>query len=70
VSVSQLQVPSPARWRRLCLASFVVAGITALILWAAVASLLPQGQLGTVLSAGRAPAGPVRSPSTWTSSAR
>jgi sterol desaturase/sphingolipid hydroxylase (fatty acid hydroxylase superfamily) len=32
----------------------VVAGITALILWAAVASLLPQGQLGTVLSAGRA----------------
>jgi sterol desaturase/sphingolipid hydroxylase (fatty acid hydroxylase superfamily) len=54
VSVSQLQVPSLARWRRLCLASFVVAGITALILWAAVASLLPQGQLGTVLSAGRA----------------
>jgi sterol desaturase/sphingolipid hydroxylase (fatty acid hydroxylase superfamily) len=47
-------VPSLARWRRLCLASFVVAGITALILWAAVASLLPQGQLGTVLSAGRA----------------
>jgi sterol desaturase/sphingolipid hydroxylase (fatty acid hydroxylase superfamily) len=32
----------------------VVAGITALILWAAVVSLLPQGQLGTVLSAGRA----------------
>jgi sterol desaturase/sphingolipid hydroxylase (fatty acid hydroxylase superfamily) len=54
VSVSQLQVPSLARWRRLCLASFVVAGITALILWAAVASLLPQGHLGTVLSAGRA----------------
>ena len=47
-------MPSLARWRRLCLASFVVAGITALILWAAVASLLPQGQLGTVLSAGRA----------------
>ena len=54
MSVSQLQVPSLARSRRLCLASFVVAGITALILWAAVASLLPQGQLGTVLSAGRA----------------
>jgi sterol desaturase/sphingolipid hydroxylase (fatty acid hydroxylase superfamily) len=54
VSVSQLEVPSLARWRRLCLASFVVAGITALILWAAVASLLPQGHLGTVLSAGRA----------------
>ena len=53
MSVSQLQVPSLARWRP-CLASFVVAGITALILWAAVASLLPQGQLGTVLSAGRA----------------
>jgi sterol desaturase/sphingolipid hydroxylase (fatty acid hydroxylase superfamily) len=54
VSVSQLQVPSLARWRRLCLASLVIAGITAVILWAAVASLLPQGQLGTVLSAGRA----------------
>ena len=53
MSVSQLQVPSLARWRP-CLASFVVAGITVLILWAAVASLLPQGQLGTVLSAGRA----------------
>ena len=32
----------------------MVAGITAVILWAAVASLLPQGHLGTVLSAGRA----------------
>ena len=53
MSVSPLQVPSLARWRP-CLASFVVAGITALILWAAIASLLPQGQLGTVLSAGRA----------------
>ena len=52
--MAQLQVPILARWRRFCLASFVVAGITALVLWAAVASLLPQGHLGTVLSAGRA----------------
>jgi len=54
VSVSQLQLPRLAWWRRLCSSSFVVAGITALILWAAVADLLRQGQLGTVLSAGRA----------------
>jgi sterol desaturase/sphingolipid hydroxylase (fatty acid hydroxylase superfamily) len=54
VSVSQLQVPRLARWRQLCSSSFVVAGITALILWAAVADLLGQGRLGTVLSAGRA----------------
>jgi len=53
VSVSQLQLPRLAWWRRLCSSSFVVAGITALILWAAVADLLRQGQLGTVLSAGR-----------------
>jgi len=54
VSVSQLQVPRLAWWRQLCSSSFVVAGITALILWVAVADLLRQGQLGTVLSAGRA----------------
>jgi sterol desaturase/sphingolipid hydroxylase (fatty acid hydroxylase superfamily) len=54
VSVSQLQVPGLAQWRRLCLPSFVVAGITALILWAAVADLLRQGSLESVLSAGRA----------------
>jgi sterol desaturase/sphingolipid hydroxylase (fatty acid hydroxylase superfamily) len=54
VSVSQLQVPGLARWRRPCLSSFVLAGITALIVWAAVADLLRQGQLGSVLSAGRA----------------
>ena len=54
MSVSQLQLPRLAWWRRLCSSSFVVAGITALILWAAVADLLRQGQLGTVLSAGRA----------------
>jgi len=53
VSVSQLQLPRLAWWRRLCSSSFVVAGITALILWAAIADLLRQGQLGTVLSAGR-----------------
>ena len=53
MSVSQLQLPRLAWWRRLCSSSFVVAGITALILWAAVADLLRQGQLGTVLSAGR-----------------
>jgi len=54
VSVSQLQVPRLAWWRQLCSSSFVVAGITALILWVAVADLLRQGQLGTMLSAGRA----------------
>ena len=53
MSVSQLQVPRLAA-RRLCLSSFVVAGITALILWVAVADLLRQGSLETVLSAGRA----------------
>jgi len=55
VSVSQLAAPvTPARWRRLCLSSFALAGITALILWAAVADLFGQGRLETVLSAGRA----------------
>jgi sterol desaturase/sphingolipid hydroxylase (fatty acid hydroxylase superfamily) len=55
VSVSQLAVRvRPAHWRRLCLSSFVLAGITALILWTAVADLLSQGRLETVLSAGRA----------------
>ena len=41
-------------WRRLCLFSFFLAGITAWVLWVAVAGLLRQGGLGTVLSAGRA----------------
>jgi sterol desaturase/sphingolipid hydroxylase (fatty acid hydroxylase superfamily) len=40
--------------RRLTLSSFVVAGITALILWAAVAELVGQGRLEAVLSAGLA----------------
>jgi sterol desaturase/sphingolipid hydroxylase (fatty acid hydroxylase superfamily) len=54
VSVSPIQVPRLAWRRRLCSSSFVVAGITALILWVAVADLLRQGRLATVLSAGRA----------------
>ena len=55
MSVSQLTLPNRlARWRRLCLSSFVLAGITALILWVAVADLLRQGRLETVLAAGRA----------------
>jgi sterol desaturase/sphingolipid hydroxylase (fatty acid hydroxylase superfamily) len=43
-----------AWWRRLCPASFVLAGVTVLVLWVAVAGLLRQGRLETVLSAGRA----------------
>ena len=39
-------------WRRLCAPSFGLAAITALILWVAVAGLLRQGRLETVLSAG------------------
>ena len=39
-------------WRRLCLSSFVLAGMTVCVLWVAVAGLLRQGALGTVLSAG------------------
>ena len=44
----------PGWWRRLCPGSFVLAGMTALLLWVAVTVLLRQGRLGTVLSAGRA----------------
>jgi len=43
-----------AWWRRLCPSSFVLAGITVLVAWVAVTVLLRRGQLGTVLSAGRA----------------
>jgi hypothetical protein len=54
----QVQVRAAATgerwWRRLCPASFVLAGITALIVWVAVTELLSQGHLGAVLSAGRA----------------
>ena len=42
------------RWQRLCLSSFLLAGLTGLILWAAVDALLRRGNLGTVLAAGRA----------------
>jgi sterol desaturase/sphingolipid hydroxylase (fatty acid hydroxylase superfamily) len=41
-------------WRCLCLPSFVLAAITACVLWVAIARLLRQDGLGTVLSAGRA----------------
>ena len=42
-------------WRRsLCPSSFVLAGMTVLIVWVAVADLLRQGRLESVLSAGRA----------------
>jgi sterol desaturase/sphingolipid hydroxylase (fatty acid hydroxylase superfamily) len=44
----------PRWWRRLCPSSFVLAGITAFIVWVAVTALLRQGTLETVLSAGRA----------------
>jgi sterol desaturase/sphingolipid hydroxylase (fatty acid hydroxylase superfamily) len=57
VSASQVQARTAvgfARWQRLRLSSLVLAGVTALILWVAVAELLKQGRLGTVLSAGRA----------------
>jgi len=55
VSVSEITLPNRlARWRRLCLSSFVLAGITALVLWVAVVGLVRQGRLETVLSAGRA----------------
>jgi hypothetical protein len=40
--------------RRLCPSSFVLAGMTVLIVWIAVADLLRQGRLDAVLSAGRA----------------
>ena len=56
-AAQQFQVPAAARpawWRRLSPASFVLAGLTALILWAAVTTLLGRGSLGTVLGAGRA----------------
>jgi sterol desaturase/sphingolipid hydroxylase (fatty acid hydroxylase superfamily) len=59
VTTSQIQVRWPgavrlAGWRRLCLSSFALAAITAAIVWAAVADLVRQGRLETVLSAGRA----------------
>lgn len=44
----------PRWWQRLCLSSCAVAAVTIVIVWAAVTSLLRQGRLDTVLSAGRA----------------
>jgi sterol desaturase/sphingolipid hydroxylase (fatty acid hydroxylase superfamily) len=41
-------------WRSLCLSSFAVGAVTILIVWVAVTTLLRQGRLETVLSAGRA----------------
>ena len=43
-----------AWWQRLCLSSFLVGGVTILIVWVAVSALLRQGRLETVFSAGRA----------------
>jgi sterol desaturase/sphingolipid hydroxylase (fatty acid hydroxylase superfamily) len=63
VSVSQISAEAagdrlplvrPGWWRRLCLPSFVLAGVTAAILWVAVTGLLRQGSLHAVLSAGYA----------------
>ena len=58
MTASQLRLrPPPAvrpGWRRLCLSSFALAAITAGLVWAAVADLVRQGRLDTVLSAGRA----------------
>jgi sterol desaturase/sphingolipid hydroxylase (fatty acid hydroxylase superfamily) len=52
--VSASQIPVTWTRPRLCPSSFVLAGITGLVLWVAVADLLRQGRLETVLSAGRA----------------
>jgi sterol desaturase/sphingolipid hydroxylase (fatty acid hydroxylase superfamily) len=49
-----VQPVRPLRWQRLCLSSFLLAGLTGLILLVAVDALLRQGRLGTVLAAGRA----------------
>jgi sterol desaturase/sphingolipid hydroxylase (fatty acid hydroxylase superfamily) len=54
VSASQVRRVTGAPVGRLCLSSFAVAGVTVVILWAAVADLLRQGRLEAVLSAGRA----------------
>ena len=51
MAVRQIEVPAGLA-RRLSPASFVLAGVTVLLLWVAVTGLLRQGSLGTVLSAG------------------
>ena len=56
VQVQSAELPAhavPGWWGRMCLPSFVLAVITGLILWTAVTALLRQGQLESVLSAGR-----------------
>src|SRR5215469_5456377 len=53
VSAPPIQVPARAA-RRLCLPSFALASVTALILWVAVRQLLGHGRLEAVLAAGRA----------------
>jgi sterol desaturase/sphingolipid hydroxylase (fatty acid hydroxylase superfamily) len=53
VATSQLQVQTGV-WRRLCPSSFLLAALTVLVVWVAVAALLRQGQLESVLSSGRA----------------
>ena len=51
MAVRQIEVPARLA-RRLSLASFVLAAVTAFLLWIAVTGLLRQGNLGTVLRAG------------------
>ena len=51
MAVRQIEVPARLT-RRLSPASFVLAGVTVVLLWVAVTALLRQGSLGTVLSAG------------------
>jgi sterol desaturase/sphingolipid hydroxylase (fatty acid hydroxylase superfamily) len=46
--------PRLAWWQRISAASYAVAGLTVVIVWVALAELLRQGRLETVLSAGRA----------------
>jgi sterol desaturase/sphingolipid hydroxylase (fatty acid hydroxylase superfamily) len=52
VADDRLPLVRPGWWQRLCLPSFVLAGVTAAILWVAVTGLLRQGSLQTVLYAG------------------
>ena len=51
MAVGEIEVPARLT-RRLSLASFVLAGVTLLLLWVAVTALLRQDSLGSVLSAG------------------
>jgi sterol desaturase/sphingolipid hydroxylase (fatty acid hydroxylase superfamily) len=54
VSVSQIRVrAAPLAWsRRLCLPSFALAAVSAVIVWSGIAELLQQGRLDIVLRAG------------------